>query len=268
RQGVGIGGEAGEVVGAVQPGGAVEADAALAHLAGNVLVGGRALEHQVLEQVRHAGLAVVLVARADQVGHVDGGDRLARIGEQHHPHAVVQRVLADALGAEHRLRRRLLAGHGRRGQDECKRKRCQDRRHAPRPDESAGQDAPQPRSEQGKEQSCRRRAGGCRQWTTASTGRWCGALRPPAQSRCCTPTNTWLWSTSRRACWCTTAAWPPANVISWSTACARSSGGGCSPRIAWTAPPAAACCWPSTARPPAPWASSSCRARLPRTTWR
>jgi hypothetical protein len=63
------------VVGAVEGGGAVELHAAVGELARDVRVLGRALEHQVLEQVRHAGLAVVFLARADLVGDVHGDGR-------------------------------------------------------------------------------------------------------------------------------------------------------------------------------------------------
>ena len=48
----------------------------------------RALEQQVLEQVRHARLAVALVARADQVGDVHGDRGLRLVGEQQHVQAV------------------------------------------------------------------------------------------------------------------------------------------------------------------------------------
>ena len=57
----------------------------------------RALEHHVLEQVRHAGLAVALEARADEVRDVDRHRRLRRVGEQQHLQPVVEPVLGDAL---------------------------------------------------------------------------------------------------------------------------------------------------------------------------
>src|SRR5690606_40283558 len=79
---VAAGGEGGEVVGAVLPGGGVVADAAALHLAADVAVRGRALEQQVLEQVRGAGLAVGLVHRADPVGQVDRDRGFGRVGEQ------------------------------------------------------------------------------------------------------------------------------------------------------------------------------------------
>ena len=70
----------------------------------------RALEQQVLEQVRHAGLAVVLVRRADLVGDVDRGRRLRRVGEQQHRQPVGQPVFGDALD-----RRSLGDARGQRG---------------------------------------------------------------------------------------------------------------------------------------------------------
>ena len=54
-------------------------------------------EQHVLQQVRHAGFAVALVARAHQVGHVDRDLRLGGIGEQQDVQAVRQGVLGDAL---------------------------------------------------------------------------------------------------------------------------------------------------------------------------
>jgi hypothetical protein len=84
-------------VGAVEPGGAVEIHAALAELGHDVALRRRALEEHVLEQVRHAGLAVVLHPRADEVSDVDRGFGLRRVGEEQDPQAVVEPVLRDAL---------------------------------------------------------------------------------------------------------------------------------------------------------------------------
>ena len=74
---------------------AVIADAVLHELALRVGVLRRALEHQVLEQVRHAALAVPFVARADQVGHVDRDRLLRPVGQQQDLQAVRKVVLAD-----------------------------------------------------------------------------------------------------------------------------------------------------------------------------
>ena len=54
-----------------------------------------ALEQHVLEEVCHPGLAVAFVARADEVGDVDGHGRLRGVGEQQDLEAVVERVLGD-----------------------------------------------------------------------------------------------------------------------------------------------------------------------------
>lgn len=83
-----VGRERSKVVGAVQRGGGVLAHAALLHLAGDVRMRRRSLEQQVLQQVCHAGLAVVLLHRAHAVDQVDGNGGLARIGEQQHPQPV------------------------------------------------------------------------------------------------------------------------------------------------------------------------------------
>ena len=57
-----VGGEAGEVIGAVEPGAAVGAQATLVELRPDVAVGRRALEDEVLEQVGHARLAIIFMA--------------------------------------------------------------------------------------------------------------------------------------------------------------------------------------------------------------
>jgi hypothetical protein len=106
------GGEAGKVVGAVQPGGAIGTQAALGELRPHRAVAGRALEQQVLQQVRHAGFAVVLVLAANPIGDVDRGGRLAVILDQQHLQAVGQPVLVDAFDAGLRLTR--LGRHRRR----------------------------------------------------------------------------------------------------------------------------------------------------------
>ncbi len=98
-----------EVIRAVVPRGRVEAHAALVQLGFLVARGRRALEQHVLEQVRHAGLAVVLVARTDQVGQVDGRLRRARVREQQDREPVRERVLRDTLDG------RALRDAGRKG---------------------------------------------------------------------------------------------------------------------------------------------------------
>ena len=83
-----------------------------ANCCGDGAVVRRALEHQVLEQVRHAGLAVVFVARADQVGDVDGDGRFRGVREQQHLQAVRQAVFGDAFD---RRAQRDAFGQGQRG---------------------------------------------------------------------------------------------------------------------------------------------------------
>ena len=85
------------VVRAVEARRAVHLHAAAAELLPQVLDRRRAEEQHVLEQVRHAGLAVVLVARADAVGDRDRRGRLARVGEEDDLEPVVERVLGHAL---------------------------------------------------------------------------------------------------------------------------------------------------------------------------
>ena len=97
-----VGREAGGVVGAVEAGAAVGGQAALGELGPHLGVLGRALEQHVLQQVRHAGLADVLVARADAVGQVDGGGGLGVVGYQQDLQAVGQPVFVDALDRAHR----------------------------------------------------------------------------------------------------------------------------------------------------------------------
>ena len=108
-------GEGLEVVGAVEERRAVEAQPALAELLENAGDRGRPLEQQVLEQVRHAGLAVVLLARAHEIGDVDGRRRLGRVRKEQHPQAVRQRVLGHPFdrGALRHARREGGPGDGR-----------------------------------------------------------------------------------------------------------------------------------------------------------
>jgi len=125
-EGVGIGGEAGEIVGAVAGGRAVGLQAAAREFAHGVAGGGRALEQHVFQQVRHARLAVVFVARAHQVGHVDGGGGLGFVGNQQHPQAVGQAVFGDAFDRGGlRDAGRQAGGSGLEGQEGGKQQRAQ-----------------------------------------------------------------------------------------------------------------------------------------------
>ncbi len=87
------------IVGAVEAGRAVEVHSALAQAVHDVAARRRALEHHMLKQMRHARLAVRLLARSDFVGDVDGGLGLARVREQQDLEAVGEPVLGDALDA-------------------------------------------------------------------------------------------------------------------------------------------------------------------------
>ena len=114
-----------EVIGAVEIGGAVPARAARSEFALDLAVLGRALEQQVFKQVGHPGLAITLVARADQVGDVGGDQSLRTVLDQQHREAVGQAVFGDAAhrraggDAGRRLRR---GGHGK-----CKAGDCQEK---------------------------------------------------------------------------------------------------------------------------------------------
>ena len=91
------------VVRAVDPGGAVDLESALVESTSGFRMILRAFEDHVLEQVGHAGFAVALVPRADQVRDVDRGRGLGRIGKQQDPQAVVEPVLGDALDSGPRV---------------------------------------------------------------------------------------------------------------------------------------------------------------------
>ena len=119
-----VGREAGGVVGAVEAGAAVGRQAALGELGPHLRMFGRALEQHVFQQVRHAGFADVLVARADAVGQVDRRAGLGVVGHQQDLQAVGQPVFVDALDRAHcrhaggqRLRRQRRE-EGQRGQTE------------------------------------------------------------------------------------------------------------------------------------------------------
>src|SRR4051794_5694292 len=55
------------------------------------------LEEHVFQQVRHAGLPIALVTRADEVGHVDRYLRLRLVGKQKDAKAVRQGIFGDSL---------------------------------------------------------------------------------------------------------------------------------------------------------------------------
>ena len=78
----------------------VEADAALLQLARDVGVRGRALEQQVLQQVRHTGFAIVLVARTHQIRDVHRDGVLRGIGKQQYLQPVIEVCLPETAGDE------------------------------------------------------------------------------------------------------------------------------------------------------------------------
>ncbi|SRR5258708_3902676 len=57
----------------------------------------RPLVHQVLEQVSHAGFAIILVTRAYEISDVDGDGLLRLIGEQENSQAVGKLIFGKAL---------------------------------------------------------------------------------------------------------------------------------------------------------------------------
>ena len=90
-----------EVIGAVDPGGAVEAGAMIAEGLRHVGMGRSALEDHVLQQVGHAGFAVAFVAGADKDGHIDGDGGLESSGKEEKSEAVVEPILGNALQRLH-----------------------------------------------------------------------------------------------------------------------------------------------------------------------
>jgi hypothetical protein len=104
-----------KIVGPVEPGGAVHAGRAdaLHRLEPLAVVVLRAVEHQMLEQMREAGLARGLVLRADVVPDADGDDRGFTVLVDDHGQALAtrngrmrgQRRRARCLGITGTLRR-------------------------------------------------------------------------------------------------------------------------------------------------------------------
>src|SRR5439155_5198545 len=89
-----------EVVGAIQPGARVQgASGALDQAEVLALVDVlRALEHHVLEEVREAGLAGLLMLARDVVPQVDGDHGRAVIPRQDHAQAIFQAMAIDGDG--------------------------------------------------------------------------------------------------------------------------------------------------------------------------
>ena len=90
-------GKGGVVVGAVVCRGAVVREPMLAQRRVRIGCGGRALEDQVLKQVRHAALARTFVARSDHVSQIHVDTVVGHIGRKQHLEAVRETVFRDAL---------------------------------------------------------------------------------------------------------------------------------------------------------------------------
>src|SRR5262245_47483952 len=73
---------------------------------------GRALEHHVLEEVRDAGGAPRLVARADSIPHLERDDRTTVVFLQEHPQTVLEGGRENAVA---------VLGGGAGGEDEQQR---------------------------------------------------------------------------------------------------------------------------------------------------
>jgi hypothetical protein len=133
-----VGRETGGVVGAVEEGAAVGGQAPLLEIGPHLRVFRRALEHHVFKQVGHAGLAVVLVPRADVHGQVHGGRRLRIVGHQQQLQAIRQPVFIDAFDRLHRddaarqaLRQRRRCHRGSEPQQRQRTQGCGDRPQQP-----------------------------------------------------------------------------------------------------------------------------------------
>ena len=85
------------IIGAIEPRGAVGARAVLGQFLRNVRMLRRALENEMLEQMRHSRLAVILMPRTDLVGDVHRDDRFRRIRKKQHAKPVRQAVFRDAF---------------------------------------------------------------------------------------------------------------------------------------------------------------------------
>ncbi len=93
---------------------------------------GRALEVQMLEQMRHPGLAVAFEPGADFIGHVDRRCRARVVRIQQYLQPVGQAVFGDPLDREDlrgSRRRDLLVGGARRGPG-SRQKPCADQGNA------------------------------------------------------------------------------------------------------------------------------------------
>src|SRR6266404_1311979 len=86
-----------EIVCAIEESRAVGTRAVLGQFLRDVWVILRALIHQVLEQVSHTGLSVVLMSRANQISGVNGDGFLRLVGEQEDAQTVREAVFGEAF---------------------------------------------------------------------------------------------------------------------------------------------------------------------------
>ena len=104
-----------EIVHPIQRGAAIERRAVVLEGLRHVGVIRRALEDHVLQQMRHARLAVTFLTRADQHGQVDRDLRLRVVREKQDTQAVLELVFGDALNAGDLLGRRGISGEAAPG---------------------------------------------------------------------------------------------------------------------------------------------------------
>ena len=90
-------GEGLEVVCAVEGRRSVRARSAFGQLFHDVGMIWRALEHEVLQEVRHACLPIAFVTRAHEKSDIHSGRGFAGIREEYESQAVVEAVLGDPL---------------------------------------------------------------------------------------------------------------------------------------------------------------------------
>ena len=119
-----------EVVGAIEPCGAVGEGAAFGQFVVDVGVVRGAFEDEVLQQVRHAGFAVAFVPGAHQIGDVHGDLLLALVRKEQDAQTVRQLVFRNTLHGGHHLGLRCRRGGGR-GQAAGGTKRTQQRHRNP-----------------------------------------------------------------------------------------------------------------------------------------
>ncbi len=115
-----------EVIGPVERGAAVVARSALLEIRLDARETRRAAEHEVLQKMRHSGLAVAFLPRADEVGDVDRDGIDRAVGDQKDFQAVRQAIFGDPFdrgdprdpGGQARAGRLGQGGRGRKDEGE------------------------------------------------------------------------------------------------------------------------------------------------------